>query len=64
MDNFTTYGDTFEKAHANLEKVLKRCQEYNFSLISEKCFFMVKEGVILGHYLSSFGIQVDMPDTT
>ena len=58
MDDFTTYGDTFEQDHANLEKVLKRCQEYNLSLNSEKCYFMM-EGVVLGHYLSSFGIQVD-----
>ena len=58
MDDFTTYGDTFEQAHPNLEKVLKRCQEYNLSLNSENFYFMM-EGVILGHYLSSFGIQVD-----
>ena len=56
MDDFTTYGDTFEQAHANLEKVLKRCQEYNLSLNSEKCYFMMEEGVVLEHHLSSFGI--------
>ena len=59
MDDFTTYGDTFEQAHANLEKVLNFFQEYNLSLNSEKCYFMMEEGVVLGHYLSSFGIQVD-----
>ena len=60
MDDFTTHGTMFEEAHANLEKVLKRCQEYNLSLNSEKHYFMMEEGVVLGHYLSSFGIQVDL----
>lgn len=59
MDDFTTHGTTFEEAQANLEKVLKICQEYNLSLNSEKCYMMMEEGVVLGHYLSSFGIQVD-----
>ena len=59
MDDLTTYGDTFEQAHTNLEKVLKRFQEYNISLNSEKCYFMMEEGVVIGHYICSFGIQVD-----
>ena len=59
MDVFTTHGTTFEEAQDNLEKVLKRCQEYNLSLNSEKCYKMMEEGVVFGYYLSSFGIQVD-----
>lgn len=59
MDDFTAYGTTFEEAKINLEKFLKRCQEYNISLNSEKCFMMMKEGVVLGHFISSQGIQVD-----
>ena len=54
MDDFTAHGTTFEEEHANLDKVLKRCQEYNLSLNNEKCYFMMEEGVVLGHYLSSF----------
>lgn len=59
MDDFTAYGSTFEEAHENLEKFLKRCQEHDLSLNSEKCYMMMEEVVVLGHYLSSFGIQVD-----
>jgi len=29
MDDFTVYGNTFEEALENLEKVLKRCKEAN-----------------------------------
>jgi len=37
MDNFTVYGNTYQKALDNLEKVLIRCQEMNLSLSHEKC---------------------------
>ncbi len=36
MDDFMVYGDTFEEALNNLEKVLIRCQETNLSLSHEK----------------------------
>ena len=48
-----------KEAQDNLEKVFKRCQGYNLSLNSEKCYMMMEEGVVLGHCLSSFEIQGD-----
>eukprot|EP00253_Pinus_taeda_P021045 PITA_21045 len=59
MDDFSVYGDSFEHALTNLEKVLKRCIEANLSLSNEKCFIMLNEGIVLGHYISSHGIKVD-----
>lgn len=59
MDNFTTYGNTFEEALNNLKKVLQRYEYHNISLNSEKCFMMMQEGVIFGHYVSHKDIQVD-----
>ena len=59
MDYFTIYWTTFDEAKANLEKVLKICQDYNLSLNSEKYFMMIEERVALGHFISSKGIQVD-----
>ena len=59
MDEFTTYGTTFEEAKANLEKVLRWCQDYNRSLNSKKFFMMMEEGVVLGHFISPKGIQVN-----
>jgi hypothetical protein len=43
----------------NLDKVLKRCQEADLVLNWEKCHFMVREGIVLGHKISKKGIEVD-----
>jgi len=59
MDDFTPYGDDFEPALQNLEKVLQRCIDTRLCLSNEKCLMMITEGVILGHYISAEGIQVD-----
>ncbi|GJY52158.1 hypothetical protein Tco_0443005 [Tanacetum coccineum] len=39
--------------------MLKRCEETNLVLNWEKCHFMVKEGIILGHKVSGSWIEVD-----
>ncbi|CAL2239399.1 unnamed protein product [Prunus armeniaca] len=39
--------------------VLQRCQETNLIINWEKCQFMVKQGVVLGHVRSNKGIEVD-----
>lgn len=35
-------------------------EEYNLMLQYEKCHFMVKQGIVLGHQISSKGIKVDL----
>ena len=59
MDDFSVHGTSFENCLANLEKVLKRCGEVDLVLNWEKCHFMVKEGIVLGHVISERGIEVD-----
>ncbi|KAL4368037.1 hypothetical protein GQ457_05G023060 [Hibiscus cannabinus] len=59
MDDFSTLGDNFDNCLSNLEKVLKRCKETNLVLNWEKCHFMVDEGIVLGHKISSKGMEVD-----
>ena len=59
MDDFTSYGNTFQEALDNFEKVLIRCQEMNLSLSHEKCKMLLTEGIVLGHHVSSQGIKVD-----
>eukprot|EP00253_Pinus_taeda_P008796 PITA_08796 len=59
MDDLTVYGDSFEEALENLDKVLVRCKETNLSLSHEKCFMMFTEGIVLGHHISGDGIKVD-----
>ncbi|GKD69567.1 reverse transcriptase domain-containing protein [Tanacetum coccineum] len=39
--------------------MLQRCKDINLVLNWEKCHFMVKEGIVLGHKISMFGIEVD-----
>ena len=59
MDDFTVYGNTFEEALENLEKVLKICKEENLSLSHEFFFMMFTEGIVLRHHISGDGIKVD-----
>ncbi|GJY22640.1 reverse transcriptase domain-containing protein [Tanacetum coccineum] len=40
-------------------QILKRCEDTNLVLNWEKCHFMVKEGIVLGHKISKSGIEVD-----
>ncbi|GJT19931.1 reverse transcriptase domain-containing protein [Tanacetum coccineum] len=46
-------------AFAYRHKMLKRCEDTNLVLNWEKCYFMVKEGIVLGHKISKSGIEVD-----
>jgi hypothetical protein len=59
MDDFSVYGDSFDLCLTNLEKVLIRCKEANLVLNWEKCHFMVTQGIVLGHIVSSEGMKVD-----
>ena len=59
MDDFSVCGKTFDQCLGNLDKVLQRCQEKDLVLNWEKCYFMVREGIILGHLVSERGIEVD-----
>ena len=52
MDDFSVYGSSFEKC-------LERCKEKNLALNWEKCHFMVTEGTVLGHKISTVGLEVD-----
>jgi hypothetical protein len=59
MDDFSVYGKTFDDYLENLDKVLQRCEEKHLVLNWEKCCFMVREGIVLGHLISERGIEVD-----
>ncbi|GJQ95121.1 reverse transcriptase domain-containing protein [Tanacetum coccineum] len=59
MDDFSVFGDSFSSCLSYLDKMLKRYEDTNLVLNWEKCYFMVKEGIILGHKISKFGIEVD-----
>ncbi|GJW66072.1 reverse transcriptase domain-containing protein [Tanacetum coccineum] len=59
MDDLSVFGDSFDSCLSNLEKMLKRCEDTNLVLNWEKCHFMCREGIVLGHKISKSGIEVD-----
>ncbi|GJU53614.1 reverse transcriptase domain-containing protein [Tanacetum coccineum] len=59
MDDFSIFRNSFDTCLNNLDKMLQRCKDSHLVLNWEKCHFMVKEGIILGHKVSSTGLEVD-----
>ncbi|GKA04686.1 reverse transcriptase domain-containing protein [Tanacetum coccineum] len=59
MDDFSVFRDSFSSCVSHLNKMLKWCKDTNLVLNWEKCHFMVKKGIVLGHKISKSGIEVD-----
>ena len=59
MDDFFMLGKSFDNCLENLRQALIRCEETNLVLNWEKCHFMVKQGIVLGHRISERAIEVD-----
>ncbi|GKB82811.1 reverse transcriptase domain-containing protein, partial [Tanacetum coccineum] len=57
MDDFSVCGDSFSSCLSHLDMMLKRCEDTNLVLNKEKCHFMVKKGIVLGHKISKSGIE-------
>ncbi|GKA39446.1 reverse transcriptase domain-containing protein [Tanacetum coccineum] len=53
------FGDSFSSCLSHLDKMLQRYEDTNLVLNWEKCHFIVKEGIVLGHKISKSGIEVD-----
>ena len=58
MNDFSIYR-FFDQCLHHLKLVIQRCMEKNLTLNKEKCHFMVKHGIILGHEVLRRGIEVD-----
>jgi hypothetical protein len=58
MDDFFIYRKTFDDCLKNLDRVLQGCEEKHLVLNWEKCHFIVREGIVLGHLVSERGIEV------
>ncbi|GJU39435.1 reverse transcriptase domain-containing protein [Tanacetum coccineum] len=59
MDDFLVFRDSFATCLSNLDKMLKRCEDTNLVQNWEKCHFMCKERIVLGHKISKSEIEVD-----
>nr|GEY61283.1 reverse transcriptase domain-containing protein [Tanacetum cinerariifolium] len=54
MDDFSVLDMPLQ-----FRRMLKRCKDTNLVLNWEKCHFMCREGIVLGHKISKFGLEVD-----
>jgi len=59
IDDFSIYVDSFDQCLHRLKLVLQRCTEKNLTVNWKKCHFMLKHGIVLGHEISSRGIEVE-----
>ncbi|GKC99153.1 hypothetical protein Tco_1169428, partial [Tanacetum coccineum] len=59
MDDFSVFGNSFDKCLNNLEKMLQHCKDAHLVLNWEECHFMVKEGIALGHKVSGVRLEVN-----
>ncbi|GJX25544.1 hypothetical protein Tco_0231840 [Tanacetum coccineum] len=59
MDDFLVFKDSFSSSLSHLDKMLKRYEDTNLVQNWEKCHFMVKKGIVLGHKILKYGIEVD-----
>nr|GEY41292.1 reverse transcriptase domain-containing protein [Tanacetum cinerariifolium] len=58
MDDFSVLWDSFSYCLSHLDKMLKRCEDTNLVLNWEKCHFMIKEGIVLGHKILKSRIEI------
>nr|GEW13041.1 reverse transcriptase domain-containing protein [Tanacetum cinerariifolium] len=59
MDDFSVFGDSFSSRLSHLDTMLHRCEDTNLVLNWEKCHFMVKKGIVLGHKISKNRLEFD-----
>ncbi|GJU57063.1 hypothetical protein Tco_1234829 [Tanacetum coccineum] len=59
IDDFFVIGNSFDHCLNNLDKILQHCKDAHLVFNWEKCHFMVKEGIVLGHKVSGAGLKVD-----
>nr|GEW57430.1 reverse transcriptase domain-containing protein [Tanacetum cinerariifolium] len=59
MDDFSVFGGSFSSCLSHLDTMLQWCEDTNLVLNWEKCHFIVKEGIVLGHKISKNRLEVD-----
>ena len=59
MDDFSVFGPRFDACLEHLTQILNVCIKKHLVLSWEKSHFMVRDGIVLGHLVSSKGLEVD-----
>ena len=58
-DDFSVFGPSFDTCLEHLTQILNVCVKKCLVLSWEKSHFMLREGIVLGHLVSSKGLEVD-----
>nr|GEY70651.1 reverse transcriptase domain-containing protein [Tanacetum cinerariifolium] len=59
IDDFSVFGNSFDRCLNNLDKMIQHCKVAHLVLNWEKCHFMVKEEIMLGHKVSEVSLEVE-----
>ena len=59
LDDFSVFGSSFDACLEHLTQILDICVKKCLVLSWEKSHFMMREGIVLGHLVSSKGLEVD-----
>ncbi|GJS14288.1 reverse transcriptase domain-containing protein [Tanacetum coccineum] len=58
MEDFSIFRNSFDKCLNNLDKMLQCYKDAHLVLNLEKCYFVAKEGIVLGYKVSGAGLKV------
>lgn len=59
LDDIVCHGSTLESHNANLKDVFDRLRKFNLKLQPDKCEFLRREILYLGHHISENGVSPD-----
>jgi len=64
LDDIVIYGPNLKKHNKRLVKVFSRLREHNMKSQLDKCEFLRKEVIYLGHIITKDGIRPDQVNYT
>ena len=59
LDDITIFSKSDDEHLQHLEQVFKKCRRYGISMNPRKSHFSMPEGKLLGHIISTRGINID-----
>ena len=60
LDDITVFSASDQEHLQNLRQVFLKCIKYGISLNPNKSHFSLKEGKMLGHIVSNYGVKIDL----
>ena len=59
LDDITLFSNSDEEHLKHIRQTFLKCRKFGLSLNHKKSHFVVHEGKILGHLVSTYGIKID-----